>query len=203
MQFQLGERVGGGEDGGGVLSDPPGHFEQDAMDFGEFLIQQTNQFVILLDGFERFDEYGLSAGAGAVNHALHAPFLLDFNRNHKPLATNRDQLILHGAAFRQPAEMTAQRFLNRTLLLLDFAADAGQLGGGAVVERAIGQGLVAESAQKFGEIGDRLGEGSDRGPFGAHGRRRLPDYLAPLRRAVNQQHDIPNVGRFKRGAGNP
>src|ERR1035441_7280486 len=47
LKFQFGQYVGGGENRFGVLSDLACHLEQDAMDFGLFLIQQADQFVVL------------------------------------------------------------------------------------------------------------------------------------------------------------
>src|ERR1035441_5339119 len=121
------------------------------MDFGLFLIQQANQFVVLLDGFERLDKDGLSAGTGSVHDSLDAAFLLDFHRDHETLATDGDQFVLHGAALGEFAQVTAQRLLNLTLLLFNLAAEAAEFGGGAVVERAVGQNLVAKGTKERSE----------------------------------------------------
>ena len=69
------------------------------MDLGLFFVQQANQFVVLLDGFQRLDKDGLSAGTGSVDYALDAAFLLDFDGDHEAFAADGDQFILHGAAF--------------------------------------------------------------------------------------------------------
>jgi hypothetical protein len=60
-----------------VFADAAGHLQQDAMNLGELLVEQADEFVVLLDGFERLDVNGLAAGAGAVDYALHAAFLLE------------------------------------------------------------------------------------------------------------------------------
>jgi len=44
----------------------------------------------LVDGFQRFDEDGLAAGAGSVDYALDAAFLLDFDGDDEALASDGD-----------------------------------------------------------------------------------------------------------------
>ena len=95
LEFEFGQDVGGGQDRVGVFSDLARHLQQDAMDLGLLFIQQADQFVVLLDGFERLDKDGLSAGTGAVNYALHAAFLLDFYRDDETLAADGDEFVLH------------------------------------------------------------------------------------------------------------
>ena len=60
-----------------LLAEARGHLQQDAVNLALLVFQQADEFVVLLDGFEGLDEDGLAAGAGAVNDALHAAFLLD------------------------------------------------------------------------------------------------------------------------------
>ena len=170
------------------------------MDLGLFFIQQANEFVVLLDGFEGLDKDGLSAGTGAVDDALDAAFLLDFHRDHETLAADGDQFILHGATFGEFAKVAAQRFLDLPFLLLDLAANAAQFGRSAIVERAVGQNLVVERAQEDGEILDAAGERDDGGPIGAHRGGRLTHDLAPLRGAVGDEDDVANFGGFKSGS---
>src|ERR1700732_4871929 len=107
------------------------------MDLGLFFIAQSDKFVVLLDGFERLAKDSLSAETGAVDDARHAAFLSDFHRDHETLAADGDQFVLHGAAFGEFAEVAAQRFLNLTLLFFAVAANTAQLGGRAIVERAV------------------------------------------------------------------
>src|SRR5260370_27864024 len=109
-----------------------------------FFIQQADEFVVLLDGFEWLDKDGLSAGTDAVHDALHTALLLDFHRDHKTLAADGDQFVLQGAAFGEFPQVAAQRFLDLTLLLLDLTANAAVLGRSTIVERAAGQVLVSE-----------------------------------------------------------
>ncbi len=61
-----------------MLADAVRHLKQNAMNLGLLVLQQPHQFVVLLDGLQRLDEHRLPAGAGAVDHALHAAFLLGF-----------------------------------------------------------------------------------------------------------------------------
>ena len=125
LQFQFGEHFGSCENRIGADADALRHLQQDAVNLGLFFVKQAHQFVVLLDGFERLDENGLPAGTGSVNHALDAAFLFDFDGNNETLATDGDQFVLDSAAFRQPAEITTQRFLNEAFLFFDIAADAG------------------------------------------------------------------------------
>src|SRR5271167_3843548 len=68
LEFQFSQDVGSSQEGFGVLSDLPRHFREDAVNFGLLFIEQANEFVVLLDGFEGLDEYGLSAGTGSVDY---------------------------------------------------------------------------------------------------------------------------------------
>ena len=107
-----------------MLSDSLRHLQQNAVDFRLLFIQQPDKFIVLLDGFKRFDEDGLSTGTRAMHHALYAPLLLDFYRNHETLAANCDQFILHRSAFGQSAQITAKRFLYLATLLFNLAANS-------------------------------------------------------------------------------
>ena len=114
------------------------------MDFRQLLFEQANEFVVLLDGFQRLDEYGLAAGAGAVDDSLHAAFLLDLYGDDEAFAADGDQFVLDRAAFGEAAQVSAERFLNRATLPFDFAADASQFGRGFIFERPVRLNLVAE-----------------------------------------------------------
>ena len=131
-----------------MFSDLARHVKQDAMNLGQLFVEQADQFIILLDGFQRFDEYGLAAGAGAMDNALHAAFLLDLYGDDEALAADGDQFILRCAAFGELAQISAQRFLNAAALLFDVAANAGELRRGAIFERAIGLNFVSEETQE-------------------------------------------------------
>src|SRR6266478_3845622 len=138
------------------------------MNLGLFFIEQAYQFVVLLDGFERLDKDGLSAGTGAVHDALHAAFLLDFHRNHKTLAADGNQFILYRPALGEFAQVAAERFLNLTLLFFGVAANAAKFGGRTIVERAVGKDLVVKRAQEASEILDTGRKRLYAGPLGAH-----------------------------------
>ena len=64
-------------------------------------LQHPHQFVVLLDGLQRLDEHGLAARTRAVDHALHAAFLLDLYWDDKALPADGDELVLHRAALGQ------------------------------------------------------------------------------------------------------
>ena len=128
------------------------HFQQDAVNLRHFFVEQPHQFVVLVDGLQGLDKDGLPAGTGSVNHALHTALLLDLDRNHEALAADRDQLILHRAAFGQSAQIASERLLDRPLLPFDLAPDSRQFRRSAVFERAVRLDLVAKAAQEFGEV---------------------------------------------------
>jgi len=62
LQLQFGKSLGGRENRFGGFRDLARHLQQNAMDLGLFFIQQADQVVVLLDGFERLHEDGLPAG---------------------------------------------------------------------------------------------------------------------------------------------
>ena len=201
LEFEFGEDFSGGQDCLGVLANLSRHLQEDAMDLGLFFIQQADEFIVLLDGFERLDKHGLSAGTGAVHHALDAAFLLDFHRDHKTLAADGDQFVLHRPAFGEFAQVAAQRLLDLAFLLFDLAANAVQFGRGAVVERAVGKNLVVKGAQEDSEILDGGGKRGHGGPLGAHGRRRLADDFAPLGCAVGDHDHVADFAGFEGRSG--
>ena len=69
------------------------------MDLRLLFVEQAHKVVILFDGFDGLDENCLAAGAGAVHDAGHTALLFDFYRDHETLSADRDQFVLHGAAF--------------------------------------------------------------------------------------------------------
>ena len=158
LQLQFSQHIQRSQDLLGLRADALRHLEQDAVNFRQFFFQQPHQFVVLLDRLQRLDEHGLPARTRAVHHALHAPFLLDFHRDDKAFAADGHEFVLHRAALGQPPQIAAQRFLNGAALFFDLAANARQLGRSFIFQRSIGLDLVAEEAQKFGEVDDLVGE---------------------------------------------
>jgi len=170
------------------------------MDLGLLFVEQAYQLVILINGFERLDEYGLSAGTGAVDHALDTAFLLHLYRNHETFAADGDEFVLHRAAFGEFAQIAAQRLLNLALLLFGFTANSAQFSRGAIVECAVGQNLVMKGPQKRGEILNTAGKSVHGAPVGTHGSRRLANDFAPLGGAVGDEDHIANLGGFESGS---
>ena len=70
-------------------------------------------------------------------------FELGFDRNDEAVATDSDEVFLRAAAFAEALQRSAETGFNRTMLALHGAANAAQLGGGVVVETAIGLDLAA------------------------------------------------------------
>src|SRR6202051_5364687 len=97
--------------------------------------------------------------------------------------------------------MAAEGVLDGTFLFVDLAADGVELGGGVVVESAVGEDFVAEGAEEGGEVLNAFGEGGYGGPVGAHGGGRLTGDFAPLGGAIGDEHYIADIGGFESGSG--
>ena len=58
--FYFGEDGGAEVDGVGELADGAGEGEEDAVDLGLLFVEEADELVVLLDGFEGFHKYSLS-----------------------------------------------------------------------------------------------------------------------------------------------
>src|SRR5882757_5634817 len=72
--FDLGEDAGAEVDCRSVFAERSSHGDENAMNLRLLFIEQADEFVILLDGFERFDEYSLFGRGRAVNDAWDLAF---------------------------------------------------------------------------------------------------------------------------------
>ena len=167
------------------------------MDLALLVFEQADQFVVLLDGFQRLDEDGLAAGAGSVDDALDAALLLGFDGDDEAVATDGDQLVLQGVAVGEAAEIAAQRLLDGAALAFDFAADGGQGGRGVIVERAVGRELVGEVAQQRSEVGQAGAELLDGGPGLLHRVGRMGGGFAPFGGTIDQENGRRGVRRHR------
>ena len=164
--FDFGEDGGAEMDGGGVLAEGAGHGDEDAVDLGLFFVEEADEFVVLLDGFEGFDEDGLAGGRRAVDDAGDVALELGFDGDDEAVAANGDEVVLGAAAFAEAAEGFAEALFDGAVLAFHGAADAAEFGGGVVVEAAVGFDLAAEQAEERGEVvvGGAGGERGDAGP---------------------------------------
>ncbi len=126
------------------------------MDFAHLLFGEAHQFVVEVDGFERFDEQRVAAGTGAVDHAIQLAALPGDHRHHEALVADGDELLLQHAFFAVRAQEALERILNGLLLPLDVAAQAGQRHAGVIGDAAIGQDLAVQILQQAAEIADGL-----------------------------------------------
>ena len=78
------------------------------------------------------------------------------HRHHEALVADGDELLLQDALFAVGAQEALERFLDRLLLPLDIAAQAGQRHAGVVGHGAVGQDLAVEIAQQRAEFADGL-----------------------------------------------
>src|SRR5216683_6053976 len=95
----FGEDAGAEVDCCSVFAKRTCHCDENAMNLGLLFIEQADELVVLLDGFERFDEYGLSGRRRTVDDARYLPFELGFDRNDKSVAADGDEIFLGAAAF--------------------------------------------------------------------------------------------------------
>src|SRR5579875_1803329 len=100
-----------------------------------------------------------------MRHTLHSAALLHLDGDHKALAANGDQFFLQRAALRKPPQISLQRLLDGSLLLLDVAAQSGELERSAVIQRSVRQDLIAEVAQQRREVSDAQREFAHRLPL--------------------------------------
>ncbi len=98
------------------------------MDFGLFFFEEADEFVVLLDGFERLDVDGLARRTGAVDNAGDAALEFAANGNDEPVATDGDEVFLCGTFAGELAQRGAEGFFDGSLLALLLAADAIEFG---------------------------------------------------------------------------
>jgi hypothetical protein len=98
------------------------------VNFGLLFFEQADEFVVLLDGFERLDVDGLAGGAGAVDDAGDAALELGADGDDEAVAADGDEVFLGCAVGGELAQGGAEGFFNDALLALLLAADAVQFG---------------------------------------------------------------------------
>src|ERR1700676_4735263 len=107
------------------------------MQLGELVFEQSNQFIILLDGFERLDKNRLPAGTRSVHHARYTALVLRLDRNDEAFAAYRDNFFLRSAVLTKPPQVGLQRLLYGAPLLFDLTPNARQFRRRSVVECAV------------------------------------------------------------------
>ncbi len=156
VRFDFGEDAGAEVDRGGVLAERVGHGYEDAVNLGLFFVEETDEFVVLLDGLEGFDEDGLAGGGRAVDDAGDLAFELSFDGDDEAVAADGDEVVLGAAPFAEAAQGLAEALFDGAVLAFHGAANAAEFGGGVVVEAAVGFDLAA---QIDGEAGRGRGRG--------------------------------------------
>src|ERR1700719_2341136 len=132
--FNFGEDAGAKVDGRSVFTERMGHGDENAMNLRLLFIEQADEFVVLLDSLQRFDEYGLSGGRRTVDDAGNLAFELRFDRDDEAVAADGDEVFLGAAAFAQAAQGFAQALFDGTVLAFDRSADTAELGRRVVVK---------------------------------------------------------------------
>src|SRR6202789_991349 len=188
QEFKLGERRGCGCDFQGVFAQTGGEFAQEAMNFAELIISQTNQFVVEVDGFHRLDEKGVAGTAGSVNDAVDATLAAGDDRHHKTVVADGDEVFLQILVM--GAKETFEGFLNEMALLLAFAAEAAQGYAGVIGQGSIGEKFTAEFLYQLTKIGDFGGVGGEAGEFFRGGE----EHAAGFGGQVEQARELVDFG---------
>ena len=77
-----------------VAADLAGERDEDAVNFGLLFFDEADQFVVLLDGFERLNVDGLTGGTGAVDDAGDAALEFAADGNDEAVAADGDEVFL-------------------------------------------------------------------------------------------------------------
>ncbi len=149
---ELGEDFGAKRERGCMNGHSARHRNEDAVDFGLFVVEQAREFVVLLDRLHGLEVDGLAAGAGAVKDAADLALELGLDGDDEALAAHGDEVALRFPAFAELCERLAEAFLDDAVLAREGAADACELGAGVVGEGTVGLDLAAESAQQVAEV---------------------------------------------------
>ena len=87
-----------------------------------------------------------------MNDAGNLAFELGFDGDDEAVAADGDEIFLRAAAFAQAAQGFAKALFDGAVLAFHGAADAAKLGGGVVVEAAVGLDLAAQQAEEWGKV---------------------------------------------------
>src|ERR1035437_6500784 len=120
-----------------VAADLASESDKNAVDLGLFFFDQANEFVVLLDGFERLDINSLSGRTGAGDNARNAALEFAADGDDEAVAADGDEVFLGCAVAGELAQSGTEAFFDDALLALLIAADAAQLG-----RRVVGQGAI-------------------------------------------------------------
>ena len=127
---------------------------------------QADQFVVQLDGVERFDEQCVAAAAGPVHDAFDAPFAAGDDGHDKPVVPNRDELFLQQTVLAVLAQKALERILDELPLALDVAPQPAQGYAGMIGQRAVGKNLADDVLEHRAELADAHGaRGHSRKPL--------------------------------------
>ena len=152
VRVELGEDFGAKRERGCMNGHSARHRNEDAVDFGLFVVEQAREFVVLLDRLHWLEVDGLAAGAGAVKDAADFALELGLDGDDEALAAHGDEVALRFPAFAELCERLAEAFLDDAVLPGEGAADACELGAGVVGEGTVGLDLAAKHAQQVAEV---------------------------------------------------
>jgi hypothetical protein len=166
-----------------------------------FFVEEANEFIVLLDGLEGFNEDGLARGGRTVDDSGHLTLELGLDWDDKTIAADGNEVVLSAPAFSQATERLAETLFDRAMLAFHGAADAAEFGRCVVVEAAIGFNLATQEAEERGQIvvEERGRELGDTGPVVAVTVGRRGDEVAPCGDAFDDGEKVAYLVRFKGG----
>ena len=189
----------------GLCGDGTRHRNKNPVNLALLFIQQTRQLIIVLDSLHRLDKHRLATRTRPMHDAADLALELNLHRNHKAFAAHSDQRILRAAIFGQLRQGASQTGLNRSVLMLQRAANAPQLRRGIIAQAAIRLNLSAQRAQQIREIvlHERRRQLLHPRPLRTHRIRRRKDHLPPGLNALRMHNHRAEFDSLQRCALNP
>ena len=173
-----------------------GEFAQDAEDFARFFFVEADEFVVEVDGIERFEEESLAGGTGAVDDAGEFAALAGDDGDDEAVVADGDVFFLQHTFVAVGAEEAFERILNASFLLFDVAAEAVEMGAGAIEDGAVGRDLAVDFFEERAEIADIAGAGGQQRETFGYGVK----VGARVGCTVEEGDEVEDFARLQRGA---
>ena len=195
-EVEDGDDAEGCLDGAGEDAEAICEFFQDAVDFAVFLFLESDEFVVEIDGFERFQKEGLAGVGRSVDDAGEFAALPGDDGDDEAVVANRYVLFLQDAFVAVGADEPVEGIVNRPALLFHFAADAVEMGAGGIEDGAVGGDFTFEDFEERIEVADGVGAAGEKGEAFAGG----GEEGFGVGGAVEKVEDVEEFAGFESGA---